>query len=64
MRKKKIIAVVAAATLALSMVGCDQADQADQAEAAQAELQIRISHFAGSTVSHPTAQQENLIRKH
>lgn len=59
MKKKKILAVIAAATMALSMVGCGSSGGGSSSSG----VAIRISRLYGTTVSLPTHQQESLTKQ-
>ena len=61
MRKKKIIAVVAAATLALSMVGCGSGGSGGSSSSGVANKDKPLCWFNRQPSNSST---ENLIRKH
>lgn len=64
MRKSKLLTVLVAAVLGVSMVGCGTSAEAQAAQVQQVQWQIRINHYVGLTVSHQIAQQVNLIQQH
>ena len=66
--KRKVIATMLAATLALSLAGCGgssgSSGSSDSSSSSEAAQLTKTNHCAGLTVSHPTAQPENWIRRH
>lgn len=64
MRKSKLLTVLVAAVLGVSMVGCGTSGGGSSSSGSQVQWQIRINHYVGLTVSHQIAQQVNLIQQH
>ena len=63
MRRSKLLTVLVAAALGVSMVGCGSSGgSSGRKRFKPVQWQIRISHYAGLTVSRQTAQQALLTQ--
>ena len=68
MRKSKLLTVLVAAAIGVSMVGCGSSggssSSGSSGSSSGGDVAIRTSLYVGTIVSHQTVQQVNLIRQH